>query len=641
MQQDPDTQKNLFIAIALSVVVLFGWQYFFVPPKVTKEQKQQQIERQVRDAGGIPATPGKSGGAIPKAPAGGVPASGVPASGVPASGVPAAGAVPGTPLTTLATRSAALSASPRIPIETPSLRGSIALKGGRIDDLALVKYHETVDQGSPNVVLFSPAGSPNPYFAEYGWSSDGTVKVPGSSSLWTVKGNTTLTPATPVTLTFNNGAGQIFKRIISVDEDYLFSVRDEVTNNGGKEISLFPYARVRRTGMPDVAGFYILHEGLLGFLGKDGLQEISYATAIDDGQERNEGTKSIQTFEQKSGWLGLTDKYWSAALIPTKDRAYRARLFGAPKSKAGREYFQTDYILKDPVKVAAGSTGGVEAMLFAGAKKFDIIQAYGEQFKIEKFDLMVDWGWFHFITKPLFYLIEWLYNLLGNFGLAILAVTVLVKGAFFPLANKSYESMSKMKMLQPEIQKMKDRCGDDKARLQKEMMELYKEKKVNPMSGCLPILLQIPVFFALYKVLFVTIDMRHAPFFGWIKDLSAPDPTTIFNLFGLLPYDLPAFIPSLGVWPILMGITMAVQMQLNPQQPDPVQQMIFKWMPVMFTFLLASFPAGLVIYWAWNNSLSIVQQSVIMKKQGAEIPLLENLGLDKLFAKSKGKSGKT
>ena len=633
MQQDPDTQKNLFIAIALSVVVLFAWQYFFVPPKPTKDQLQKQAAQQSRDASGVPTTPGKTGiDAIPK----------TPAAGTPAAAPTSASAVPGAPTATVMTRADALKASPRIRIDTPSLRGSISLKGGRIDDLLLVKYHETVDPKSPNVVLFSPAKSPNPYFAEYGWSSDGSLKVPDSTSLWTIQGNATLTPSTPVTLTFDNGQGLVFKRTVSIDDNYMFSVRDEVANNSGKTVNLFPYARIRRTGMPKVAGFYILHEGLIGILGEEGLQEVKYKDAIKSGQERLDERKPIETIEQKSGWLGLTDKYWAAALVPSQSQTYKARLFGAPKSDKSREYFQTDYILKDPVTIATGATGSTDARLFAGAKKYDIIKAYGENDpKIERFDLMVDWGWFHFITKPLFYLIEWLYNLLGNFGLAILTVTLIVKGAFFPLANKSYESMSKMKMLQPEIQKMKERCGDDKARLQKEMMELYKKEKVNPMSGCLPILLQIPVFFALYKVLFVTIDMRHAPFFGWIKDLSAPDPTSIFNLFGLIPVDLPAFIPTIGVWPLIMGITMAVQMQLNPQQPDPVQQMIFKWMPVMFTFLLASFPAGLVIYWAWNNTLSIIQQSIIMKKQGVDIPLFTNLGLDKLFGKTKGSSGKT
>ncbi|HHI82682.1 MAG TPA: membrane protein insertase YidC, partial [Rhizobiales bacterium] len=565
MQQDPDTQKNLFVAIALSMVVLFAWQYFFVPPKKTKEQIQQQAAQQARESKGIPAAPA-GGGALPKAPVIAKPAA-----------TPGSAEVPGMPHTKQLDRTQALKGSPRILVRTPSLSGTISLKGGRIDDLALVKYRQTVDPDSPNVILFSPAGTRTPYFAEHGWSSDGSVKVPTPQTMWKAAGNTTLTPDSPVTLTYNNGEGQIFRRTIKVDENYLFTIRDEVVNNGARAIRLFPYARIRRTGMPLVKGFYILHEGLIGYLGEEGLQEITYTSAVEDGEERLKQSRPIKTVEQKGGWLGMTDKYWAAALVPPQDQSYKARLFGAPKSGQSPEFFQSDYITSQPVTISAGGSGANTAQLFAGAKKYDIIKAYGEKQKIERFDLMVDWGWFHFITKPLFYLIHWFYNLLGNFGLAILAVTVLVKAVFFPLANKSYESMSKMKMLQPQIEKMKERCGDDKVRLQKEMMELYKKEKVNPMSGCLPILLQIPVFFALYKVLFVTIDMRHAPFFGWIKDLSAPDPTTIFNLFGLLPYDVPAFIPDIGVWPIIMGITMAIQMQLNPQQPDPVQQMIFKW----------------------------------------------------------------
>ncbi len=360
----------------------------------------------------------------------------------------------------------------------------------------------------------------------------------------------------------------------------------------------------------------ILHEGLIGVPGDAGLQEIAYKAALEDG-----GNKS---FDGKTGgWLGITDKYWAAALIPDQSTPYLATFQGRPAVGGNKEFFTADYALQ-PITVGPGKSQKVEGQLYAGAKQVKIVEAYEVSHKIAKFDLLIDWGWFYFITKPLNHLIDWLYGILGNFGFAILAVTVLVKLAFFPLANKSYESMAKMKKLQPQMEQLRERYKDDKAKQQQELMTLYQKEKINPLAGCLPILVQIPVFFALYKVLFISIDMRHAPFVGWIKDLSAPDPTSIFNLFGLLPFDVPAFL-LIGVWPLIMGITMWVQMQLNPPQPDPVQQAMFSWMPLIFTFLLASFPAGLVIYWAWNNLLSIAQQSYISKKAGAEIHLMDNL----------------
>lgn len=640
MNQDPDTQKNLFLAIALSIAVLFAWQYFMVPSKPTKEELRQQQQQQTSK--GLPTAPGQVAPGVPAKP--GQPASGTPnaptASAPSGAGASSATAVvPGGGVLKV-TRDEALKLSPRVSINAPGLHGSISLKGGRIDDLTLRKYRQTVDPKSPEVILFSPANSPKPYFAEYGWLPADNVKVPDKTTVWKAASQTPLSPATPVVLTYDNGAGQLFKRTISVDDNYLFSIRDEVTNNSGAPISLYPYARVSRTGKPDAKEFFILHEGLVGVLGEDGLHETTFSSAISDAEDRIKERRPIPEISETGGWMGITDKYWAAALIPAQDSEYTARLFAKPPQGGSPVQYQADYVLKKPLTIAANSSGTVDAKLFAGAKKYDIIQRYGDEYKITKFDLMVDWGWFHFFTKPLFYLIEWLYGILGNFGVAIIAVTLLVKAAFFPLANKSYESMSKMKKLQPEIEKLKERAGDDKARLQKEMMDLYRKEGVNPLSGCLPMLLQIPVFFALYKVLFVTIDMRHAPFFGWIKDLSAPDPTNLFNLFGLLPYDMPAMIPAIGIWPLIMGVTMWVQMQLNPQQPDPIQQKIFNWMPVMFTFLLASFPAGLVIYWAWNNLLSIIQQSYIMKKQGVEIPLFKNIGLDKLINRTKDSSGK-
>jgi YidC/Oxa1 family membrane protein insertase len=618
MQQD-DNQKNLILAIVLSVAVLLGWQFFYAGPKMKEEQERrgrlQQTQTQQTQAPGQPA-PG----------AGTQPGSSAP---------PVPGAV--HPGTTTVTRESALKAAPRVAIETPSLRGSISLKGGRIDDLVLAKYREKVDPTSPNVVLFSPADSPEPYFAEYGWVAPGdtNLKLPDRDTLWQTEGASTLTPEKPVTLVWDNGQGLTFRRTISVDKNYLFSIRDEVENKTAAVVSLFPYARLYRLGTPHVQGFYILHEGLIGVIGDGGLQELSYADALKDG-----GGKTID--KATGGWLGITDKYWAATLIPDQGAEYRANFSGTKAAGGQKESFQTDY-LRTAIVVPASGKAVAEGRLFAGAKEVNIVEGYEQSQGIKKFDRLIDWGWFYFITKPLFHLINWLagffsaIGLSAPFGLAILVTTVLVKAAFFPLANKSYESMAKMKKLQPEMERLREQFKDDRARQQQELMALYQKQKINPMAGCLPILLQIPVFFALYKVLFVTIDMRHAPFYGWIKDLSAPDPTSLFNLFGLLPFAPPDFL-HVGAWPIIMGITMWVQMQLNPQQPDPIQQKIFNWMPVMFTFMLASFPSGLVIYWAWNNVLSLLQQYTIMRKNGTEVHLWKNLGLEKWMSASKGDS---
>ncbi|MGL4397786.1 MAG: membrane protein insertase YidC, partial [Hyphomicrobium sp.] len=398
---------------------------------------------------------------------------------------------------------------------------------------------------------------------------------------------------------------------------YMFKVVDEVENRTAAEVSLLPYARIHRYGMPQTSAVYILHEGLIGVSGEEGLQEITYADAIKTGIP-----KTIEN--SKGGWLGITDKYWAAALIPDQAEPYRAMYSAVKAPNPGeKDAFQSDY-LRGALVVPPGARKGVTGHLYAGAKQATIIDAYETSIGIKQFDLMIDWGWFYFITKPMFKLMEIINGFVHNFGVTILILTVFVKAAFFPLANKQYESMARMKKLQPEMQRLKEVHKDDAQRQQKELFELYRKEKINPLAGCWPILLQIPVFFALYKVLFVTIDMRHAPFFGWIKDLSAADPTSIFNLFGLLPYAVPEFL-HVGVWPVIMGITMWVQMQLNPPQPDPIQQQIFTWMPLMFTFLLATFPAGLVIYWAWSNLLSIMQQWYINKKNGAEVHLLANV----------------
>ena len=583
-------QRNLLIAIVLSIAVLLAWQYFYADPKLREEQarlKAQQELSQQQQAPGKELTQPSSPGATPGTP-------------------PAAGS---------AASEDAINTSPRLAIDTPSVKGSIALRSGRFDDLVLVKYHETVDPKSPNVVLLSPNNSTHPYFAEFGWvpAAGSNLKVPDRDTLW--QGSGTLTPATPVTLTWDNGQGVVFHRTVSVDDNYMFKIEDAVENKTAAPISLAPYARVHRYGTPKLENNWILHEGLIGVIGAQGEQRLKYAKATED---------SPHTFDPATGgWLGFTEKYWAATVIPEQRAQYRAQFSAqAPKLPSEQTEFQAQY-LRDVVAIAPGETGKISSQLFAGAKQMQLLQAY-QNAGIQQFDLLIDWGWFFFITKPLFRLMEAINSIVHNFGVTILILTVLVRLAFFPIANKQYASMAKMKKLQPQMEALRERYKDDKVKQQQEMMELYKREKVNPIAGCLPVLLQIPVFFALYKVLYITIDMRHAPFFGWIKDLSAPDPTSLFNLFGLLPFAAPDYL-HIGVWPVIMGITMWLQMQLNPQQPDPVQQQIFNWMPVMFTFLLASFPAGLVIYWAWSNILSLSQQYFIMKRQGAEIHLVGNI----------------
>ena len=419
----------------------------------------------------------------------------------------------------------------------------------------------------------------------------------------------------------------LFRRTITVDDHYLFTIKDEVQNQGGGAVTLFPYALISRHGTPKTLGYYILHEGLIGVMGSEGEQEETYKKIAD---------KKELHWDVTNAWLGFTDKYWAAALLPNTDAKVHARFSSG--EAGGQQTYQTDYLL-DPVTVAPGASGFADARLFAGAKEVSVVGVnfpfagaggYNEALHLNHFDLLIDWGWFYFITKPMFLAIDYFFHLVGNFGVAILIVTVLVKLLFFPLANKSYASMAKMKAVQPELTMIRERFADDKMKQQQAMMELYKKEKINPVAGCLPIAIQIPVFFSLYKVLFITIEMRHAPFYGWIHDLSAQDPTNIFTLFGLIPFD-PTVLPlvgsflHLGAWVVIMGITMWVQMKLNPAPPDPTQQMIFNWMPIIFTFMLGAFPAGLVIYWAWNNTLSVAQQSFIMHRHGAKIELWDNL----------------
>jgi YidC/Oxa1 family membrane protein insertase len=599
--------KNTILAIVLSALVLIGWQYFFAGPQEKVRQEQLQAQQQKQN----------------------VPAPGQPSQQPSPSGTPQVPGQPSAPAHAAPVdRAAALSGSPRVPIATGSLQGSIALKGGRIDDLALVKFRETVDPKSPPIVLLSPSGTADPFYAEFGWTgtAGANVKLPNSETVWKQAGSGALGVGHPVTLTYDNGEGLEFRRTIAVDDKYLFTVKDEVTNKSSSPISLYPYALISRHGTPQTLGYYILHEGLIGVLGESGLQEYTYKNIAD---------KKVVNFDVVNGWLGITDKYWAAVLVPDTSARLKARF--STGAIGNLPTYQTDYLLEAET-VAPGATASVNGRLFAGAKEVAVVNDYDKRLKLNRFDLLIDWGWFYFITKPLFIAIDYLYHLVGNFGLAILIITVLIKIAFFPLANKSYASMAKMKAVQPQMMAIRDRYADDKAKQQQELMELYRKEKINPLAGCLPIAIQIPVFFSLYKVLFVTIEMRHAPFFGWIHDLSAQDPTNIFNLFGLIPLDptvLPLIGPFLhvGLWPLIMGVTMWVQMKLNPAPPDPTQAMIFNWMPLLFTFMLASFPAGLVIYWAWNNLLSVLQQSVIMRKHGAKIELFDNIKA--MFVKDK------
>ena len=594
--------RNTILAIVLSLIVLLGWQYFVAAPQLERQQAELQAQQEAAQK----AATGTTNPDAPQ-PTGSQGAN----TAAPAAGQQAA----------FANRDTALAASQRVTIDTPSLEGSLNLKGGRLDDIRLKDYHETVDKSSPTIVLFSPSGSPKPYYADYGWGGDpgSNIALPGPDTIWSIDGETTLTPSTPVTLSWDNGAGLTFKRTFSVDDNYMFTVNQAVENTGADAVTLYPYGLIARKGMPETKGIYILHEGLLGVFGAEGLKEVDY----DDLMEES----SIRPAKVDQGWLGITDKYWAATLIPTPGQEFQPGF----SHSATTDVFQADY-LGNGVTIAGGSTGESSSYLFAGAKETKVLDGYEEALGIERFELLIDWGWFYFLTKPMFFAIDWFFHLFGNFGVAILVVTVIVKLIFFPLANKSYVSMSKMKLVQPQMTEIREKYSDDRQKQQQALMELYKKEKINPLAGCLPILVQIPVFFALYKVLYVTIEMRHAPFFGWIQDLSAPDPTTIFNLFGLIPWDPPQML-MLGVWPLIMGITMFIQMKMNPAPPDPTQQMIFTWMPVIFTFMLASFPAGLVIYWAWNNTLSVTQQYVIMRRQGAKVELWDNLGA--LFKRKK------
>lgn len=483
--------------------------------------------------------------------------------------------------------------------ESSRIKGSISLKGARFDDIILKDYKDTIKPESKQVTLLSPNNTLNPYFVELGWMSQENINLPNKNSEWQLIEGKELGPESHITIKWISPEGMEFFRKIEIDKDYLITVEQKVTNASNKDIALTQYGRINRTGTPKTSGFYILHEGPIAVL-NERLIEIDYDDIIE------EGSKSVIS---KGGWVGITDKYWLAALIPDQ----RARIEGGFKAVLKNvERYQAQYTSNEIV-LEKGETTSVKSNIFIGAKEVDLLDKYSNQLSIEMFDRAVDFGWFYIITKPLFLLLHKLSDLLGNVGLSILALTVLIRILLFPLANKSFKSMSKMKVLTPKMTEIRERYKTDKLKMQQAIMALYKSEKVNPLSGCLPILIQIPIFFALYKVLFVTLETRHAPFYGWVKDLSAPDPTTIFNLFGLFNFMPPSFL-MIGAWPLLMALTMYLQQKLNPAPPDPLQAKIMSFLPLMFLFLFATFPAGLVIYWTWNNILSIGQQWIIMKK---------------------------
>ena len=566
-------QKRLFLAIAISVAILLGFQMLLPAPKPV----------------------------APPAPLAGAPA----ARGTPTPS-PSSGAVPSTALSA----GAVPKEVPRVKIAGPRVDGSISLLGARIDELVLKGYREAAKPDAPLVKLLEPRSEKQPYYIQVGWSAEAgaATKLPGNDTIWTGAG--TVTKDSTALLSWNNGEGLLFEIEVGVDADFMFTLRQRVRNTTAAPVPLYPWARIRRDYTPVTAGYYILHEGMIGILDAR-LKETTYDGAKSEGEKRA-GVALEQT--GTGGWIGFTDKYWLTALVPDQ-KSIQTATFRHVK-EAGSDRYQVDFVAKDAVATAPGATSETVTHAFAGAKEVHVLDRYETAFSIPSFDKAVDFGWFYFITKPFFYALDWLFGLTGNFGIAILIFTLFIKGVFFPLANKSYRSMSKMKLLAPKMTALREQYKEEPQKLQQAMMEMYKAEKVNPASGCLPIIIQIPVFFSLYKVIFTTIEMRHAPFYGWIHDLSDIDPTNIFNLFGLLPFD-PGQYSSflhLGVWPLVMGVTMWGQMKLNPPPPDPIQAKIFAWMPVLFTFMLASFPAGLVIYWTWNNLLSVAQQWFIMRR---------------------------
>ena len=574
-------QKRLILAIALSVAILVVFQFVLPHPP---RPAPVPVETAQTTTTAAPAATGES-----------------------STAAPATGMVGNAPV-------AAPREAPRLRIEGPRVSGSLSLLGARLDDLVLANYRETIEPGSPLVRLLQPIGQgKEPSYLQAGWTAEGGVKTPDNTTLWTASAPV-LAPGKPVTLHWDNGAGVVFEIGLTLDENYMFGVTQTVRNTTDAAIAVKPWGLVRRDYTPHTDGYSVLHEGLIGWVDQRE-HDVTYSSAKSDG-EKQQGTAFTGT--GSGGWAGFTDKYWLAALIPdqtAKTVSSFRYIASGPGVPAGGAY-QADTMAAEAIAVAPQATASVSSRAFVGAKEVRLLNKYQDEGNISHLSYAVDWGWFWFITKPFFLAIDWFNGQLGNFGLAILAFTICVKGVFFPLANYSYRSMSKMKLLGPKMAAIKEQYKDDNQKQQMEIMKLYKAEKVNPASGCLPMVIQIPVFFSLYKVIFITIEMRHAPFYGWIQDLSAIDPTNVFNAFGLIPFDPTIITPwlHLGLWPLIMGVTMFFQQKMNPAPPDPVQARLFQFMPIIFTFMLARFPAGLVIYWSWNNTLTIAQQWLIMRQ---------------------------
>ena len=596
-----DQNRNLILASVLSFLVIVAWFFFFPPPEPVQTSAVEATD----------ASTNQQTSALP---------------GVEKSASSATGQTVST-----------AEDAPRISIETQKLMGTISLKGGRIDDLSLLGYKVDLSEGAENVTLLKPVGAEGAYYATYGWAALSGVTsnlVPTPDTLWEVNGNNRLTVSSPVELVWDNGAGLKFSRVISIDEDYLFTVKQNVENTSAADVELRPYGLIRRAGEPkDVKNFFILHEGLVRM--SDGeLAEDSYKNMRGYDSNEREGTAAKRIEVTTNGWVGFTDHFWMTTLIPTPGSAFRS----TAKYYEQADIYQAETVLP-VVSLSSGQSASVETQFFAGAKEWETIRNY-ENAGVEGFIDSIDWGWFFFLTKPIFIVLHWLNQVIGNMGWSIIGLTLLIKALLFPLAYKSYVSMAKMKELQPQMEKLKEQAGDDRQKLQQGMMELYKKEKVNPASGCLPILLQIPIFFSLYKVIFVTLELRHAPWIGWIKDLSAPDPSSIMNLFGLLPFGTPEpgsimALIFLGILPLILGISMWLQQKLNPAPTDPTQAMIFAWMPWVFMFMLGSFASGLLVYWIANNMITFTQQYIIMRSQGYKPDVFGNIS--KSFQKkSKG-----
>jgi YidC/Oxa1 family membrane protein insertase len=599
-----DQNKNLLLATALSFAVILVWFLLFPP------QEPAPVDT-------LPETSTTTD----------LPPAVVPGAGVPGADTAEPGAIPGVTVTG-DTRQTALQTTERVEILTDRLGGSISLQGGRIDDLSLKDYQETTDPDSPVVTLLTPQGATNAYYALFGWSPGGGLSidaVPNADTVWTVESGESLSLGNDVTLVWDNGAGLIFRRTIAIDEDFMFTVTQSVTNQTGAAVRAAPYGVIARHGEPpDLKGFFILHEGAIRQTGER-LDELSYSDLRDLDADPRWGPAAEVVDIAGNGWIGFTDHYWMTTLIPAADQPFTSALQYDPQ----RDIFRSTALLST-VEVAPGATAEVSQRLFAGAKEWEAIRHYEREEGVFRFIDSIDWGWFYFLTKPIFWMLHQLNILIGNMGWSIVALTLIIKALLFPLAYKSYVSMAKMKELQPEMEKIKERAGDDRQKLQQEMMELYKKERVNPASGCLPILMQIPIFFSLYKVIFVTIELRHAPWFGPFQDLSAPDPTSIINLFGLLPNEAPdptSFLALIliGILPLLLGISMWMQQKLNPAPTDPTQAMIFAWMPWVFMFMLGSFASGLVVYWIANNTITFVQQYAIMRSQGYKPDIFGNM----------------